>query len=419
METKPQLQAVQVTGYRNLEIETPFELSNLNILIGANGSGKSNLLEMIEFLPDALKDGLPETFKKRGGVTHSVVNLDRKFPTEINLSWQLTGDEKLTQGISLRYGMSVEVDEFGRFSVKQEQLEETTPRYPNEPRPYIHLDFKAGKGVASPQPEGGLRKLEQAPSEPLGEPRDLKNSQELALSTLRDSLRYPVLGTVREQALTWSFYHANDMNVRAIKRQPAEIDALQRTLAPNGCNLTMVIYNLTQGSNDGGIFIDYLDRLLGSLYSGHHSLQFPLIGSTHLELGWQMDHPPKSLKLHHLSDGTIRMLCWTAVLANPKLPALISIDEPELGIHPAWLPILAALIQQAAKRTQVIISTHSPELLDEFTSQADKVVVCSQNEQGYAQFERVEAESLQEWLDYYRLGKMFRSGHPELGGWPT
>jgi predicted ATPase len=84
-----------------------------------------------------------------------------------------------------------------------------------------------------------------------------------------------------------------------------------------------VIYNLTQGSNDGGIFIDYLDRLLGSLYSGHHSLRFPLIGSTHLELGWQMDHPQKSLKLHQLSDGTIRMLCWIAVLANPRPPALI------------------------------------------------------------------------------------------------
>jgi predicted ATPase len=132
-----------------------------------------------------------------------------------------------------------------------------------------------------------------------------------------------------------------------------------------------------------------------------------------------MDHPQKSLKLHQLSDGTIRMLCWIAVLANPRPPALISIDEPELGIHPAWLPILATLIQQAAKRTQVIISTHSPELLDEFTSQADKVVVCSQNEQGYAQFERLDAEALQDWLDYYSLGKMFSSGHPELGGWPT
>jgi predicted ATPase len=80
---------------------------------------------------------------------------------------------------------------------------------------------------------------------------------------------------------------------------------------------------------------------------------------------------------------------------------------------------LATLIQQATKRTQVIISIHSPELLDEFTSQADKVVVCSQNEQGYAKFERLEVEVLQEWLDYYRLGKMFSSGHPELGGWPT
>jgi predicted ATPase len=68
----------------------------------------------------------------------------------------------------------------------------------------------------------------------------------------------------------------------------------------------------------------------------------------------------------------------------------------------------------AAEHTQVIISTHSSILLDELTHQADKVVVCALNEQGQATFERLDAQVLEEWLEHYRLGKMFRSGHPEL-----
>ena len=83
------LKTIQARAYRNLEFDAPFALHNLNILIGANGAGKSNLLEMIAFLPDALKSGLPKTFKKRRSAA-SVVSLDQKFPADINLSWEFT-----------------------------------------------------------------------------------------------------------------------------------------------------------------------------------------------------------------------------------------------------------------------------------------------------------------------------------------
>lgn len=226
----------------------------------------------------------------------------------------------------------------------------------------------------------------------------------------------PILEFVREQALSWRFYNANEMNIRTIKYESQEIDALQQTLASDGHNLGMVLYNLIQ--SEEGDFADELDRILRSLYNEHRFLRFPLIDSMHFEPRWQFTNPRKPLKLDQISDGTIRMLCWIVVLAHPNPPALICIDEPELGIHPAWLPILATLISEAAKHTQVIISTHSSVLLDEFTHQADKVIVCALNEAGYATFERLDAEILADWLEYYRLGKMFRSGHPELGRWP-
>jgi len=408
MKITSQLKTIQAKGYRNLEMTNPFEFDNLNILIGANGVGKSNLLEMIEFLSNALADGLPETFKRRRGFT-SVINLDRALPAKMELDWKLSGN--LTGSIDLKYRLIIEGDNHGRFSVNQEILEEAKPRHQSQTTPYKHLTFEYGEGVATP--------WENSPSNGLHNDikENLKSTQKLALGTLSSPHVYPVLESVREQALSWHFYNANDMDVRAIKHESSEIDALQQILAPDGRNLKMVLYNLIQ--NEEGYFGENLERILQTLYNGHRLLKFPLVDSLHFELRWQFDHPRKPLKLDQVSDGTIRMLCWIAVLAHPKPPALVCIDEPELGIHPAWLPILATLITEAAERTQVIISTHSSILLDEFTHQADKVVVCGLNEQGQASFERLDDQALEEWLEHYRLGKMFRCGHPELGGWPT
>jgi predicted ATPase len=154
------------------------------------------------------------------------------------------------------------------------------------------------------------------------------------------------------------------------------------------------------------------------MYSEHRGIKFPLIDSRHFELRWGFRSHHKDLTFDQISDGTVRMLCWLVVLISSNPADLICIDEPELGIHPAWLPILADVIKEASTRTQVIICTHSPELLDEFTDQSEKVVVCSENEQGHAIFDRLDKDALLEWLKRYRLGEMFRSGHPELGGWP-
>jgi predicted ATPase len=389
-------------------------LDNLNILIGANGSGKSNLLEMIEFLPDALNNELSETFKKRRNAT-SIAFIDSGFPINLELSWEISGSENLTRGIDLIYRLVIEVEKIGSFAVKSESLHEISPRFSTEYSPYKHLDFTYGRGAATPWTEGrpgGLR-----PIDGNGLAEDLKSAQKLALRILSSPQVYPVLEHVREQVLSWTFYNSNDMDVNAIKREPTEIDALQRTLAKDGCNLGMVLYNHYQASD--GDFEENLDRILRSMYSGHKELKFPLIDSSHFELRWRLDPYHKPLRFDQVSDGTIRMLCWIAVLANPYPPTLISIDEPELGIHPAWLPILADLIREAATRTQVIVSTHSPELLDEFTPIAEKVVVCSQNERGLATFERLDTATLKEWLDHYRLGRMYQSGHPALGGWPS
>ncbi|MGZ5474234.1 MAG: AAA family ATPase, partial [Thermoanaerobaculia bacterium] len=112
-----------------------------------------------------------------------------------------------------------------------------------------------------------------------------------------------------------------------------------------------------------------------------------------------------------LSDGTLRFLMLVTILASPHTGELIAIDEPELGLHPNMLPIIAELAQQTSERTQVIFTTHSPQFLDAFPEPPATTVVTLEN--GESKFEMLSGEDLKEWLERYTLGELFRSGELE------
>jgi len=120
-----------------------------------------------------------------------------------------------------------------------------------------------------------------------------------------------------------------------------------------------------------------------------------------------------SMPATRLSDGTLRYLCLLAILCHPKPPPLICIEEPELGLHPDALGKLADLMKLAAKRTQLIVTTHSDLLVDAFTDTPD-VVVTFEKEGESSSVKRLDETELEEWLDKYTLGAMRQSGH--IGG---
>lgn len=106
-----------------------------------------------------------------------------------------------------------------------------------------------------------------------------------------------------------------------------------------------------------------------------------------------------------LSDGTIRFICLAAALLQPDPPSTVLIDEPELGLHPFALEVLASLIHDAAQKTQVIVSTQSPLLLNHF--EPDHVVVVDR-EAGASRFQRLDTQALSVWLDEYALGELLQ-----------
>ena len=114
-----------------------------------------------------------------------------------------------------------------------------------------------------------------------------------------------------------------------------------------------------------------------------------------------------------LSDGTLRFLALLAILLNPQSATLICIEEPELGLHPDAMSLLADLLAEAAEKTQLIVTTHSDVLVSALTEHAESVLVCDYLENGTT-LQRLELEKLELWLKDYRLGDIWRSG--KLGG---
>ncbi|MBF0538514.1 MAG: AAA family ATPase [Nitrospirae bacterium] len=205
-----------------------------------------------------------------------------------------------------------------------------------------------------------------------------------------------------------------------VDRSATKVDPSDLYLDETGENLAIVLYNLIQRDHSEFDFEAEFNSLLKALFDGFDGLKFPIIDSQHLDMRLKYKDIGKPLALHELSDGTIRMLCWTAVLCHPVPSPIICIDEPETGLHPEWINILADLIKVAVQRgkTQVLIATHSPDLLDCFSDCTENVVVTETDDEKNAVFRRLDSEELQPWLERYRLGEMYRKRKTVIGGWP-
>jgi predicted ATPase len=114
-----------------------------------------------------------------------------------------------------------------------------------------------------------------------------------------------------------------------------------------------------------------------------------------------------------LSDGTLRYLCLIAILCHPELPPLVCIEEPELGLHPDALVVIARMLQAASERSQIVVTTHSKIIVDALSDTPEYVVVCDKVE-GQTRMKRLDGKELKVWLEKYSLGELWRSG--EIGG---
>lgn len=363
-------------------------LKSLNVIIGPNGSGKSNLLESIELLRST-PEQLLKPIREGGGVRDWLWKGAEGTPTA-SLDVVIT-NPKGPQ--NLRYQLAfTEVGQ--RFEIVDERVENEKPDGAQHTQPYFYYHFNNGRPALNVK--GDRRSLQQ-------EDVDLEKS---ILSQRRDPEQYPeitylgqVLGKIRLYR-EWSFGRYT------IPRLPQKADLPNDMLEPDGSNLGLVLNRLRRDPP----VKQRLLKALQALYKGIDDYDVQIEGGT-VQVFF---HEGRfTIPATRLSDGTLRYLCLLAILCHPNPPPLICIEEPELGLHPDVLPTLAALLKEAAERSQIIITTHSDVLVDAMTDCPEAVLVAEKTESGTT-LTRLDATRLKPWLEKYRLGQLWTRG--DIGG---
>lgn len=403
MEGKRLIKSLRLSNflsYGNQADEIP--LQPLNVLIGRNASGKSNLIEAIGILRATPKN-LTAPIREGGGVSEWLWKGGESSP---NAKIEATID--YPNGIMpLRYKISFTM--VGqRFEVVDEAVENEAPTYQNEQDVYFFYRYQGGnpvlnvRDVAQDQPGNseGRRKryLHRA---------DLSPEQSV-LSQRKDPDQYPEITYLGNAFDEIRLYREWNLGRYTAPRLPQKADLPDDFLLEDASNLGLVLNDLQHRPSAKKQII----QRLREFYYLAEEISTKIHGGTvqvfiH-EKGF--DQPVPATRL---SDGTLRYLCLLTLLCHPTPPPLLCIEEPELGLHPDILPVIAELLVEASQRTQLIVTTHSDVLVSALTSYPDCVLVCERDKYG-TQVRRLDPEMLKEWVEKYTLGELWRMG--EIGG---
>lgn len=368
------------------------ELGPLNVLIGPNGSGKSNFMEALSLLQAAPAE-VTRPIRDGGGIRDWLHK--SSMPAKSLNPARLEAILRYPEGRqNLRYVMEFE-DEGGRFSIRNEIVENEKPN-PNHPSPYFYYRWNNGHPELEVK-ELGKRTLARESIRP----------DQSILKQKRDTDLYPEITYIAEQFEQMALYREWTFGRYATPRLPQKTDNQNRTLEPDGSNLGMFLNRLRRNPETRRVFADALPVI----YDGIEDVDVIIEGG-YVQV-FVMEQQVGLIPATRLSDGTLRYLALLAVLCDPSPPPLICIEEPELGLHPDALSNVARLLRVASERTQLVVTTHSPILLDAFTDTPEAVLVCERDESG-SHLIRLDREELKPWLGKYRLGPLWMRG--ELGG---
>ena len=207
----------------------------------------------------------------------------------------------------------------------------------------------------------------------------------------------------------WNVHHDVHVERGSTMRRPATTQLTKR-LASDGSNLVTVLHTLYTGSKEFRSQID--EGMRAGFGEEYERLEFQPAAAQQIQLSVQWKSSSQPHAGSDLSDGTLRFLFLLTVLSHPEPAALVAIDEPETGLHPSMLPVIAEYAEAASERTQVVMTSHSPEFLDAFTGMSPHVTVCHW-EQGQTHLYGLAPETLGRWLEQYRLGHLFTRGDLE------
>ena len=374
------------------------ELRSLNVLIGANGSGKSNLIDSVALLQSAPRN-LLEPIQAGGGIAEWLWKGGEETTiAEIEVTVSNPGGK-----MDLRHKLSLTM--VGqRTELVDEAIEnEHRDSRENKQDVYFYYRYQRGRPVLNVKSDGGTdsrarRELRR---------EDLPLDQSV-LSQRKDPDQYPEVTFLGNQYSKIRIFREWNLGRNALPRKPQPTDLPADFLREDAANLALVLNDLEHRSSLRRSLVERLRDADASI----EDFSVKVLGGT-IQLFLHYAGLKSPIPATRLSDGTVRYLCLLAVLCHPSPPPLICIEEPELGLHPDLLAGLADLLMEASHRQQLIVTTHSDTLIDGLSKTPEAVIVC-EKEDGCSRMGRRSGAQLDAWLNDYGLGQLWRRG--EIGG---
>jgi predicted ATPase len=371
------------------EEATMIELRSLNVLIGPNGSGKSNLIEVLGLLQNAPKE-LATAISYGGPIDEWLWKGATKTPTaSIEALISPARGPK-----ALRYRLAFTKAGF-RFEITDERLENEEP-LPDKQRPYFYYAYVNGRPMLNYR--GEERRLQQ----------EEINPQLSILAQRKDPDHYPEITYLGDLFARFRLYRDWEFGAGANVREPCDAGLPSEYLEEDGSNLGVVLDRLLARPPVKHQILDSLR----TFYENTKDLRTSIEGGK-VQVRLEEKHLNATIPLIRMSDGTIRWLALLAILLNPDPPPLVVIEEPELGLHPDMIHELGRMLIDASTRMQIIVTTHSDRLVEEFTERPEAVLVC-EKETGASTFLRLDPRQLSSWIEEYSLGQLWTKG--QIGG---
>lgn len=380
-----------------LSFGTPTEITfndGLNVLIGANGSGKSNLIEAISLLQAMPKD-LTKVIRSGGGVEAWLWKGEQNTTASLEAIVENSQGRQLLRHI-VEFRASNNIIEIVKELIEKELFE--------------HAGLFSFFNAESCYEYKGLQTavINQAlKSERLLHLNNIESCQSI-LAQRQDPDAYPEMAYLGDYYEKIRLYREWQFGRSSLSRTPQRADLPNDFLEENISNLALILNSLRQNREAKRKLLDALKLF----YEDIEDFDIRVQGG-YVEIFFQESNFNAPIPATRLSDGTLRYLSLLAILLHPNPPPLICIEEPELGLHPDILPSLTDLLKEAAQKTQVIITTHSADLIDDLTDMPEAVLVFDKV-QGSTTVNRLDKNELSEWLTKYKLGQLWRSG--DLGG---
>ncbi|MEP6935674.1 MAG: AAA family ATPase [Nitrospirota bacterium] len=363
-----ELDTITVNGFKSIASIEKLKLRAITVVIGPNGSGKSNFIGVFSFLHDIREGHLQEHVIKAGGAD-KILHFGSKVTEKLKISISFEGAEN-------QYDIVL-------GPTAADQL------YPTSETVYFWNKQKYTKPYS--------QEIEALGAEAgISNPRCEK-----------------IADYVRQHLDRWRLYHFHDTSSTSPMKKTADLND-NRYLRPDGSNLASFLYYLREKHRDSYGLIRRTIQQVAPFFDDF-LLEPQKLNQEKIRLEWKHKTSEAYFDAASLSDGTLRFIALATLFLQPHKyrPSVILVDEPELGLHPYAITMLASLVKQVSNKMQVILSTQSSLLLDHFEPED---VLVANLVSGATQFTRLDSEKLGIWLEDYSLGQLWEKN--EIGGRP-